>query len=46
MQRLHIKVDLSRVFAKADSLSDEEIANFKVRVSPKVVGLTDTQSTY
>ena len=33
MRRLHTKVNLIPVIAKADTLTDEEIANFKQRVS-------------
>lgn len=32
MRRLHTKVNLIPVIAKADTLTDEEIANFKARV--------------
>ena len=34
MRRLHTKVNLIPVIAKADTLTDEEIAHFKRRVSP------------
>ncbi len=34
MKRLHTKVNLIPVIAKSDTLTDEEIANFKHRVSP------------
>jgi septin 7 len=33
MRRLHTKVNLIPVIAKSDTLTDEEIANFKQRVS-------------
>jgi septin 7 len=33
MRRLHTKVNLIPVIAKADTLTDEEIADFKARVS-------------
>jgi septin 7 len=36
MRRLHTKVNLIPVIAKADTLTDEEIAEFKKRVSPRV----------
>lgn len=39
MRRLHTKVNLIPIIAKADTLTDEEIANFKARVSPERVGL-------
>ena len=32
MRRLHSKVNLIPVIAKADTMTDEEIANFKARV--------------
>ena len=32
MRRLHTRVNLIPVIAKADTLTDEEIANFKARV--------------
>ena len=36
MRRLHTKVNLIPIIAKADTLTDEEIANFKARVSIKL----------
>ena len=33
MRRLHTKVNLIPIIAKADTLTDEEIASFKQRVS-------------
>lgn len=33
MRRLHTKVNLIPVIAKADTMTDEEIAEFKERVS-------------
>lgn len=33
MRRLHTKVNLIPIIAKADTLTDEEVANFKRRVS-------------
>lgn len=33
MRRLHTKVNLIPVIAKADTLTDDEIAEFKARVS-------------
>jgi septin 7 len=32
MRRLHTKVNLIPIIAKADTLTDEEIADFKARV--------------
>lgn len=37
MRRLHTKVNLIPVIAKADTLTDEEIASFKQRVSDGLV---------
>lgn len=34
MRRLHTRVNLIPVIAKADTLTDEEIADFKARVRP------------
>lgn len=34
MRRLHTKVNLIPVIAKADTMTDEEIASFKQRVRP------------
>ena len=34
MRRLHTRVNLIPVIAKADTLTDEEIADFKARVWP------------
>lgn len=34
MRRLHTKVNLIPVIAKSDTLTDEEIIQFKQRVSP------------
>lgn len=36
MRRLHTKVNLIPVIAKADTLTDEEIASFKQRVSTRI----------
>jgi septin 7 len=33
MRRLHTKVNLIPVIAKADTLTDDEVAEFKARVS-------------
>ena len=33
MRRLHTKVNLIPIIAKADTMTDEEIASFKARVS-------------
>lgn len=32
MRRLHTKVNLIPVIAKADTMTDEEVANFKARI--------------
>jgi septin 7 len=46
MRRLHTKVNLIPVIAKADTLTDDEIAAFKQRVSAVfAVGLRDRQLT-
>lgn len=37
MRRLHTKVNLIPIIAKADTLTDEEIASFKQRVSLTLV---------
>ena len=42
MRQLHTKVNLIPVIAKADTLTDEEVADFKARVSlaPCVISFT------
>lgn len=40
MRRLHTKVNLIPVIAKADTLTDDEISRFKKRVSSNVRGIT------
>ena len=39
MRQLHTKVNLIPVIAKADTLTDEEVADFKARVRPSAVSL-------
>lgn len=46
MRRLHTKVNLIPVIAKADTLTDDEIANFKARVCTKCVFILLYFSTY
>ena len=36
MRQLHTKVNLIPIIAKADTLTDEEISDFKARVSGKM----------
>lgn len=39
MRRLHTKVNLIPIIAKADTLTDEEIADFKARVRPMSISV-------
>ncbi len=46
MRRLHTKVNLIPVIAKADTLTDEEIASFKARVKHCVLAFLTALANY
>ena len=46
MSRLHTRVNLIPVIAKADTMTDEEIADFKTRVRSPHISLTGRHTKF